>query len=231
MKLRTIGLVFILSVFLAGFSSSDEPQDRPSFLDEVADYVIVKGPRTSSMIRSGTIRITARETQEPEEVEEKKAAKLFNDEDPDPEEPTEDPENFVLDIDYKLRIVLVGRKFGRRTVVIPKEYFSEEFIVKLREEGTYESEDFKVRHLGMVDAKLVDGRKFEQCDRLHFYDIKPEGESEDLEDSVFNEPQLFANIKIGAPVLGAVQFDMAGQFRGRNVKAGGDLTTPFEEEE
>jgi hypothetical protein len=74
-------------------------------------------------------------------------------------------------IDYQFRITLVGNRSGTEYVNAPEEYFTEQFLIDLRANGHYESPQFKIDHEGYANARTLDGRTYENCDKVKIYDI------------------------------------------------------------
>jgi hypothetical protein len=150
--------------------------------------------------------------------------------------------SFQVDIDYKLKIQVLGNQTGTESISVPSEYFSEEFLEELRENGRYESSKFKVKHQGFADATTINGEHYDECDKLFIYDIDSKAMPffrnlfkqlavQDLYekgmltsiDSEIQDLQITALVKYGLPVLGAVKIDMKGKYEGMNIKAGADF--------
>lgn len=183
-------------------------------LGQAADYNIDKDPkRTSSMLKSGTIKISVpQEANEPLQV----AA-------------------YKVKIDYKFKIAIMGDYQGSKDTQIEKEYFTEEFLQNLREKGHYEGQYFKADHLGYADAKNLDGKLYPHCDKILLYDLKEPGSLTlfgdllasmlhplDVDRSDMEDMKVLAHIYVGVPVLGAVKVDVSGKYQGMDVKAGAD---------
>jgi hypothetical protein len=154
--------------------------------------------------------------------------------------------SFDVNLVYHFDIAFMGVQEGTRDVVIEQKYFTEAFLQEIRLSGQYETADFKVKHMGYASVVNLDRTRYENCDKLLFYDIKttstnpvaqlllavaeanlisrggnigPDPEIENL--------KILTHVKYGIPVLGAVKIDMSGVVQGMNVKAGGDyLPTP-----
>lgn len=148
---------------------------------------------------------------------------------------------FQVKLDYSLTVQFMGTQTGSELIDVPSEYFSAEFLDEIRETGSYETSDFKVRHMGFADARNMDGEFYPNCDKLLFYDIKT-GRSAGLRSLLFKGVQaayqdageipptdgdienlkLLVHVKYGLPVLGGVKLDVSGVYRGMNLKAGAD---------
>lgn len=148
---------------------------------------------------------------------------------------------FQVKLDYSLTVQFMGTQTGSELIDVPAEYFSEEFLQQIRQTGTYETEDFKVRHMGFADARNMDGEFYANCDKLLFYDIETsqssgmrgmlfKGVQAAYADAGFVPPtdgdienlKLLVHVKYGLPVLGGVKLDVSGVYRGMNLKAGAD---------
>jgi len=183
-------------------------------LGQSANYNIDKDPkRTSSMLKSGTIKISV-----PQEGKDQSKGPAY-----------------LVKIDYKFNVALMGDYAGSKETQIEKEYFTEEFLKELREKGHYEGQYFKADHMGYADAKNLDGKFYPHCDKILLYDLKEPaslnlfkdllttivdpnfGDREDIQDL-----KVLTHIFVGVPVLGAVKVDVSGIYEGMNVKAGGD---------
>ena len=195
---------------------------------EVANYKLDKNSaRTSSMIKSGTM--------------ETKVTKAIPD-------AAEGP-SYETAISYDFDIQFVGRQKGTELVAVEEEFFTEEFLQKLRTDGAYEGPDFKIKHEGYADARNLDGKFYPRCDKLLFYDIKTDKEDRSGSSSpVINlalallsstadaygidpradieDLKIRAHVAFGIPVLGAAKIDMSGKSSGMNVKAGADYVSP-----
>jgi hypothetical protein len=148
--------------------------------------------------------------------------------------------SFDVAINYEFDVAWMGNQSGAEKTEMDQSYFTEEFLEDLRVNKTFESEQFKVRHIGFADAVNMDGRRYENCDLLHFYDIDtgssqflPKlisytahamliGSGSPLTGGSIENLQIIAHVKYGAPVLGAVKIDVSGKTSGMKVKAGGD---------
>jgi hypothetical protein len=201
---------FVIALLMAQAAVAD-PRDP---IGEFADYQIDRDPdRTTSYIRSGTLY---------------SVVESFNAGD------AENEPSYSTRIDYDFNIQWIGRRQGTSYIDVPQEYFTEEFKEELRTTGYYESDKFKVEHLGYADGSNMDGAFYPNCDVIRIYDIQdvkqadfitalmaPRLMSEEIENL-----EIVAHIADGMPVLGAVKIDMSGDYQGMPVKAGGDYYTP-----
>lgn len=191
----------------------------PDPLGQYAHYKVINGERTTSLIRSGHTTVTV--------------AEYMPDHDQGP--------SYKLVADYEAKVTLYGTYAGTEEVDLPTEYFTEEFLDELRQTGEYQTEDFKVRHLGYRDARLFDGSFYEQCDYLVFYDIDTTKDNLGLQffiraalgqfqDGIVltdvEDLKIYAKVKPGIPVLGGVQLDVSGKMSGLSAKAGFDYVKP-----
>ncbi len=208
--IKQLGFAIMSVIFLVSTAS----QGVIDPLGQAANYKIDKdAKRTSSMLKSGTIKLSV-----PKEGQDLSKGPAYE-----------------VHIDYKFDIALMGPYQGNKITQIEKEYFTEEFLVTLREKGHYEGQYFKANHLGYADAKNLDGKFYAHCDKILLYDIK-----EPANLSMFSEflatvlaeqgadreniqdLKVLAHISTGIPVLGAVKVDVSGVYNGMDVKAGGD---------
>jgi hypothetical protein len=106
----------------------------------------------------------------------------------------------------------------------------------LRQNGTYETPDYKMRHEGYADVRNLDGSVYPNCDKILIYDVKIPDKHK-LEQIIYgaaglnptamgNPPvedlQIRAHIYAGVPVLSAVKLDLSGVVQGMPAKAGFD---------
>lgn len=126
---------------------------------------------------------------------------------------------YRIELDYRVSIVGMGTKTGTSHFDVPAEYFTEEFMERLRVTGYYETPKMKIRHLGFRDAANLDGQQYDHCDYLYFYDI-------DTSRSEIQDLEIWAHVKAGVPVIGAVKLDSTGRLDGQKIKAGADYMVP-----
>jgi hypothetical protein len=207
---KLLSFAFFSLFFL--FSSVSRSAVNP--LGQSANYNIDKDPqRTSSMLKSGTVKLSV-----PKEGEEQNKGPAYQ-----------------VNIDYQFKVALMGNYQGSKVTQLEKEFFTEEFLVNLREKKHYESPYFKADHLGYADAKNLDGKFYPHCDKILIYDMKQPGEfnfftellatmvnPEDPDRVDIQDLKALAHIYAGVPVLGAVKVDVSGNYNGMHVKAGGD---------
>lgn len=131
---------------------------------------------------------------------------------------------YTVRVDYEIETYVNGRNSGTEYLVLPAHYFSEEFLQQLRRDGHYETDQFKVDHRGFRDARNMDGREYQGCDILYFYDLKTLKTDAGLSflTSGMEDVKITALIKYGVPVLGAVKLDLTGKYKGQGIKAGAD---------
>jgi hypothetical protein len=138
-------------------------------------------------------------------------------------EPSADGSEYKVDIDWTLRVSVLGSQSGHRTVDVPAEYFSPAFLTDLRINGEYQGPDFKLRWLGLGNAYNLDGRVYLNCDKVLIYDI---ADSEAPLAADIDDMEITAHIQYGVPVLGAVKMDVSGKYQGQRVKVGADYEAP-----
>jgi len=211
------GVLFaIVMLMIDAPMSQAEPTRDP--IGERANYQLDRNSqRTSSIVRSGSF-VT-------------RVADYL----PDAEEGP--AYNVVLDYDFN--ISLIGRRQGSQVVEVPAEYFTPEFLEKLRTDKDYEAPKFKIRHEGMANVRNMDGRSYDNCDTILIYDIKDvratplatmlaslAGYAEPMPAASIENLQIRAHIKYGIPVLGAVKIDISGKYNGVSIKVGADYQVP-----
>lgn len=205
----TLGTLALIAPAALGAVDARDP------VGEEADYEVdPSNDRTMSMIRDGEANATVTQAL--------------------PDHP--DGPAYEVKLDYTFEIRWQGTREGTRTMAVPQEYFTEEFMEQLREEGEYVGPDFKMRHLGYADARTMDGNFYPNCDKILIYDIETDqkqtlrnisrdlfgvGPKNDIEDL-----EIETHVKVGMPVLGAVKLDVSGRYSGMRVKAGADYVAP-----
>src|SRR5690606_33865088 len=129
---RTLMKVLITLFLFSIFSQNALAQRDP--ISEKAQYKVdLDRRRTSSMIKGGSFDALVAG-------------------------PSVSVENsYQVDLNYKFRIFLQGTTEGTEQIDIDAEYFTEEFLVSLRDQQEYQGQKFKVRHLGFGNARNLDG--------------------------------------------------------------------------
>ena len=185
MKLLKATILFGLIAILWGFTYSDES-------DPLGEYAYYKlddsNRRTSDIIRSGysETEVVAYDSE---------------------------TANYKVRMKYKFKLNPTGTRSGEDHLTVEAYYFSDEFLVELRESGYYETPDFKVRHEGFGNAADTYGTVYEDCDILRFFDIR---------DSDVNDLEIKAYVHPSVPVLRAVTLDFKGEYNRLRLKAGLD---------
>jgi hypothetical protein len=208
-------LAFMVAAFWAPLALA---QRDP--VGEVANFNLDRNSsRTSSAVRSGTLQTVVTR----------------------PLVDADGNSSFEVMTRWDLNVSLVGRQRGERPVDVPEEYFTEEFLVRLRADQYWEAPKFKMRHEGFATVRTMDGRVWADTDKIVIYDIRDSkalGAFGDLARSVLgvaleDAPSptidnlvIRGNIKFGVPVLGAVKIDVSGRYNGMNIKAGADYVSP-----
>ncbi len=224
MKNLFIALITVFSVLLSTAYGTSFMERDP--LGENAHYELVRGDRTTGLIKKGIFDAEILE---------------YN---PD----TADGPIYIASLKYDIKATFIGRHKGELRIDIPFEYFSPEFILRLRKETTIKTPKFTVTHLGYDDAETKNGQSYENCDKLKIYNIKISeeennifvnilksivsgvvtSEANNLQDNQIKDLEIVALRAEEIPVLGAVQLDVKGKIRGYRFKAGLDYT-PNEE--
>lgn len=190
---------------------------------EQANYDLVKGSRTTGLIKKGTF--------DSEIVEFKPEA--------------EKGPAYVAKLKYDLKVTFVGRHQGEQNIDVPVEFFTQEFVERLRKEKTIETPKFKVDHLGFEDAETKFGLRYENCDKIKIYDVQMEGQKFlshfaralasganpfiEIQNSQIEDLEIIALRTNGIPVLGAAKIDIKGKAKGYRFKAGFDYKDPNQE--
>jgi hypothetical protein len=128
---------------------------------------------------------------------------------------------------------------GTKEIVVPEEYFNDEFMARLREEKEVVTPSFTVRHEGFEDATLISGEVYTNCDKILIYDVKSNKDSflynliESLIDindvaegevrSDLEDAELRAHITSEIDAFGAAKIDLKGKSNGINIIAGFDF--------
>lgn len=192
---------------------------------EEAAYELVRSrSRTSSLITDGTFNIKVLER-------------------------TEDTDNgpaFRSQYEYDLKIQFAGDQNGDGELHIPIEFFTPEFMEKLRQDGEAETNWFKIKYLGRGPTSTSDGRNYPDADKILIYDIETQqsdklpafvaqaihmavkalSHNKNLAKGELEDIKIKGDIVQGLPVLGAARMDISGKYSGFNIKAGFDFVTP-----
>ncbi len=216
-KLLTCAAIFFL-VQVNLFADGSIPRDP---IGEVANYKLDRDPhRTSQSIRQGIVDLKVLRY-----LPQFQSGGVYE-----------------VELAYDVLVSMVGRQHGKKLIEVPEKYFTQEFWDELRKNGAYNSDQFKIKHEGYGDAKTMDGRVYQHCDKLYFYDIKTDLSESELLDFI---QQLFVwtlsglgfdvspysevkDLKIrgffkdGVPVLHGVKLDISGTVDGLPAKAGLD---------
>ena len=144
--------------------------------------------------------------------------------------------SYNVNLDYDITVQFYGRQTGSAKWAFAADFFDSEFMARLRESGTYETPDYKIRHEGFADVRNLDGSVYPNCDKILIYDVKIPDKYK-LEQIIYgaagfnpvamgNPPvedlQIRAHIFTGVPVLSAVKLDLSGVVQGMPAKAGFD---------
>lgn len=180
-------------------------------IGETANYKLDKDPkRTSSMINSGKMKVTVAKAQE-----------------------MASGPGYVIDIDYVFNVNFLGNQTGAEYVTVEKEFFTEEFIVNLREKKHYEGAYYKADHVGYADAKTMEGKLYKNCDKVLLYDMKSApkflvdlfADITDGERAKIQNMKALVHVYPGIPAMGGAKIDVTGKSSGQNVKVGADYVS------
>ena len=151
---------------------------------------------------------------------------------------------------YDLQILMAGKQKGTKSIDIPSDYFSPEFLQHLRDAGQVDEGSFKLKYLGKADVVTQTGARYPNCDKILAFDIKMEKDSdfntilnrtlaraywvEETTESYVPEEdilsvqdvQVVLHVSSEIPVLGAARIDISGKTRGMDLKAGFDYVAP-----
>ncbi len=207
---------FALYCFTSFFCAHLFGLDPDLLVGQKANFKLDKDPkRTTSLLKKGTFQAVIKSYQ--------------------PQ--AENGPAMEVALDYRFDVEFMGEQSGVESGLLDYEYFTEDFLVKLRKEGKYESENFKAIHQGFKDAKTLEGKFYPHCDVILLYDIKDSTLRNSLgsflativqaeNQSDIKDMKVLAHIYPGIPVLGAVKIDVSGKHSGMNIKAGADYQTP-----
>lgn len=209
-------IVSFLCLYLGTFALASEPEN---LVGQKANFKLDKNPkRTSSLITNGTLLATIDQ--------------YHPDMDSGPA--------LEVALKYKLNVQFVGEQIGTETGFIDYEYFTPEFLEKLRKEKKYESENFKAIHQGFETVKTLQGKTYPDCDVILLYDIKDTLNGnlrsalsrflgsivQAKNQSDIQDLKVLLHVYPGIPVLGGVQIDVSGKYEGMALKAGADYQAP-----
>lgn len=81
------------------------------------------------------------------------------------------PENeqgpsYAINYDYLLRIRFKGTEVGNDSIDLLEVFLNGTFLDQLRTEKKLVTPQFTAEHLGYEDIEMVDGRKFQHCDKI-----------------------------------------------------------------
>lgn len=154
-------------------------------------------------------------------------------------------ETYQVTVDFDLRLRFMGRKTGKKDAKMAADFFSGAWIKDLRQNGHYESKQFKAEHLGYEDVELKDGHSYAHCDHVRLYDIDenlpsildplatvgaqllaPTLDGQGLTAPKVEDMEMIVDLHEGIPAIGAVRLDVSGKVSGMAVKAGADYVQP-----
>lgn len=232
----TLFLIFSSNAFADAFTFEEEPLPP---VGEFAHYGLVKGKRTSSVIRKGALKVSVLQ---------------YN-----PQTEIKDP-TYSVSFDYDLKVSFVGRKKDETFFETPSDFFTDEFNERLREEKNVETTHFKIEHLGFEDIETKDGVIYKDCDKIKIYDIKfskdtsqgsflkfvesfsvqvltstdtneeEKNPSPEFKTTGIDDLEVFMTYNDKVPVFGALKIDLKGKASGYRFKAGFDYDPKTQEE-
>jgi hypothetical protein len=211
MRIFSTILTTLALISLASVAYSRDP------IGETAPYLLDKNPsRTTSMIQSGSALATV--------------TQFLPDHANGP--------SYDVSLDYDFNIQFYGRQKGTTKWAFPQEFFEPRFMERLRQTGSYETPDYKIRHEGFADARNPDGGVYPRCDKILIYDVRiPElfapflyaaagfGPGE-VDNPQLEDLKIRGHMFSTVPVLGAAKLDLSAKVQGMNVKAGFDYRRP-----
>lgn len=213
---KTVLLAGAISVLLSVSAFARVPTS------EVANYKLDKrGDRSSRIIKSGVLKLTGGEHT--------------------PKQGTQG--TYKVALEYDLKVILIGSMKDKKIFQAPAEFFTPEYMQRLRKEKQIDAGAFKLKHLAIEDVETHAGVRYASCDKVLAYDVKMD--QTPAFDSLINETfaalylvqhpeepkfdyamaedfKLLMYISQEIPVLGAAKIDVSAVVRGMNVKAGFD---------
>lgn len=213
---KSLLLAGTVSLFLSMSGLARDPNG------EIANYTLDKSNgRTSSVIKKGRLVLKGGAFKDKEGTNGVYPTTLF----------------------WDIKARWAGQISGEKTMDVPSEFFTPEFMTRLREEGTSDQGVFKLKHLGVEDVQI--GVRYEGCDKVLAYDVDLDQMPalDDIIGSVFREAyreefgedidneaggkirnvKLVMYISSQVPVMGAVKIDVSGTVKGFDVQAGFDF--------
>lgn len=202
-------LVLSTAILAASFFAHANP------IGETANYILDSGDRTSWMIKEG-------------------AGKAFV------TEFRNDPKigpAYVVNIEYDLKVKFKGRQQGTIGLLVPATMFEDQFYVDLADTHPVDMGAFKVDYIGTSIAHDNNNTAYNQCQHIRLFDIDPNYQPVSASPSVsilwhITSGPAFENLVLNikkhdtVPVIGAVEFDLAGKVFGFDIKAGFDYAPP-----
>ncbi len=146
-------------------------------------------------------------------------------------------DSLKVSYNYNLSIMFSGQEKGSGDLILLSQYFTPEFLEKVRSGEMVSTDHFKIKYLGSEDV-TIKGKTYTQCDLVQIYDVNlpklnddptmvkllaalTSSSTQNLAD--VEQLAIKAAIKHGEiPVLGAVKIDVDAVVRGMKVRAGFD---------
>jgi len=137
--------------------------------------------------------------------------------------------------DFKIQFR--GDLKGTMLTTLTGGLFDGSLLEQLRSAGSYETENFKIKHLGFERVVTPQGYSYENTDKIYVYDINlPDEELECLGSSLLPqaEPMNVQNLTVTfwitpeIPVLGLARVYITGRTSGVNFKAGLDYVSTYQ---
>ena len=183
-------------------SPSPDPSPAPSPVGQKAHYQIVTA-RTSAAVKSGTLDLSV--------IGESKT-----------------PDAFDVNIAYDFDVQTIGHKQGAQVAPVPKGFFTQDFVAKLKAAKTWKVQNWTATYLGTEDVTTESGTLFRACDKITISNLpQPLKITEALEllaDSRANGETVQMTIFVtpSIPVFGAARVDLQTNIGPLEIKVGGD---------
>jgi hypothetical protein len=132
--------------------------------------------------------------------------------------------NLAYDFDVKT----IGRKQGEQVVPMPKAFFTQDFITKLKNAKTWKFEKWTASYEGTEDVQTEAGAFFPACDKIRITNLpQPLKLTEALElwsNSLAAGETVDMTLYVtpSIPVFGAARVDLQTKIGPLEIKIGGD---------
>ncbi len=127
-------------------------------------------------------------------------------------------------LEYDLTIYVHGNEHSTLDIALSSDFFTPEFLARLRAEKTWVGPQFTIDYLGRRDATNLDGAVYTDCDYLYFHDISMGGASPSGERMIeAKDLKMWAHLKEGVSMLGVTKLDLFATMYGLPIRLGYDL--------